>query len=166
MASKENSFDIVSEVDMQEVDNALNQARREIENRFDFKGSKSEIKQENNNINLISDDEFKMQNVVDILESKMIKRGIDIKALKYGKIEQAAGDTVRQQAIIQQGIDKDLGKEIVKDIKNSKIKVQASINGDKLRVSGKARDDLQAVIKMLQEKDYNIPLQFTNYRSN
>lgn len=166
MAAKENSFDIVSEVDMQEVDNALNQARREIETRFDFKGSKSEIKQERTNITLVSDDEFKMRNVVDILESKMIKRGIDIKALKYGKIEPAAGDTVRQQVTIQQGIDKELGKEIVKDIKNSKIKVQASINGDKLRVSGKDRDDLQAVIKMLKEKDYNIPLQFTNYRSN
>ena len=166
MAAKENSFDIVSEVDMQEVDNALNQARREIETRFDFKGSKSELKQESTNITLVSDDEFKMRNVVDILESKMIKRGIDIKALKYGKIEQAAGDTVRQQVTIQQGIDKDLGKEIVKDIKDSKIKVQASINGDKLRVSGKDRDDLQAVIKMLKEKEYNVPLQFSNYRSN
>ena len=166
MAAKENSFDIVSEVDLQEVDNALNQARREIETRFDFKGSKSEIKQESNNITLVSDDEFKMRNVADILESKMIKRGIDIKALKYGKVEPAAGDTVRQQVTIQQGIDKDLGKEIVKDIKNSKIKVQASINGDKLRVAGKDRDDLQAVIKMLKEKDYNVPLQFSNYRSN
>ncbi|MDT3698935.1 MAG: YajQ family cyclic di-GMP-binding protein [Thermincola sp.] len=166
MAAKENSFDIVSEVDLQEVDNALNQARREIETRFDFKGSKSEIKQEGANITLVSDDEFKLRNVVDILESKMIKRGIEIKALKYGKIEQAAGDTVRQQVTIQQGIDKDLGKEIVKDIKNSKIKVQASINGDKLRVSGKERDDLQAVIQLLRGKEYDTPLQFTNYRSN
>lgn len=166
MAAKENSFDIVSEVDMQEIDNALNQARREIETRFDFKGSKSEIKQDGTNINLVSDDEFKMRNVVDIIESKMIKRGIEIKSLKYGKIEQAAGDTVRQQVTIQQGIDKDLAKEIVKDIKNSKIKVQASINGDKLRVSGKERDDLQAVIQMLRGKEYNVPLQFSNYRSN
>lgn len=166
MAAKENSFDIVSEVDLQEVDNALNQARREIETRFDFKGSKSEIKQEGANITLVSDDEFKLRNVVDILESKMIKRGIEIKALKYGKIEQAAGDTVRQQVTIQQGIDKDLGKEIVKDIKNSKIKVQASINGDKLRVSGKERDDLQAVIQLLRGREYDTPLQFTNYRSN
>lgn len=166
MAAKENSFDIVSEVDIQEVDNALNQTRREIETRFDFKGSKSEIKHDGNNITLVSDDEFKMRNVVDILESKMIKRGIDIKALKYGKLEQAAGDTVRQQLTIQQGVDKDLAKEIIKDIKNSKIKVQASINGDKLRVSGKDRDDLQAIIKLLKENDYNIPLQFSNYRSN
>lgn len=166
MAAKENSFDIVSEVDLQEVDNALNQARREIETRFDFKGSKSEIKQEGANITLVSDDEFKLRNVVDILESKMIKRGIEIKALKYGKIEQAAGDTVRQPVTIQQGIDKDLGKEIVKDIKNSKIKVQASINGDKLRVSGKERDDLQAVMQLLRGKEYDTPLQFTNYRSN
>lgn len=166
MAAKENSFDIVSEVDLQEVDNALNQARREIETRFDFKGSKSEIKQEGTNITLISDDEFKLRNVVDILEGKMIKRGIEIKALEYGKIEPAAGDTVRQKLTIQQGIDKDLAKEIIKDIKNSKIKVQASINGDKLRVAGKDRDDLQAVIKMIREKEYTLPLQFINFRSN
>lgn len=166
MASKENSFDIVSEVSMQEIDNALNQARREIETRFDFKGSKSEIKYDNNVINLVSDDEFKLKNVVDILESKMVKRGIDLKTLKYGKVEQAAGNTVRQQVDIQQGIDANLAKEIIKDIKNSKIKVQASIQGDKLRVSGKERDDLQKVIQMLKEKDYEVPLQFTNYRSN
>ncbi|HWI54834.1 MAG TPA: YajQ family cyclic di-GMP-binding protein [Desulfobacteria bacterium] len=166
MAAKENSFDIVSEVSMQEIDNALNQARREIETRFDFKGSKSEIKYENDVITLISDDEFKLQNVVDILESKMIKRGIDLKTLKYGKVDQASGNTVRQQVNIQQGIDANLAKEIVKDIKNSKIKVQASIQGDKLRVAGKERDDLQKVIQMLKEKEYDVPLQFSNYRSN
>ncbi len=165
MAAKENSFDIVSEVNMQEIDNALNQARREIENRFDFKGSKSDIRYEGDVITLVSDDDFKLRNVVDILESKMIKRGVDLKALKYGKVEPAAGDTVRQQVTVQQGIDKDLAKEIVKDIKNSKIKVQASVQGDKVRVAGKNRDDLQAVIKLLKEKDYQIPLQFTNYRS-
>lgn len=166
MAAKENSFDVVSEVSMQEIDNALNQARREIETRFDFKGSKSEIKFDNEVITLISDDDFKLKNVVDILEGKMVKRGIDLKTLKYGKVEQATGNTVRQQVDIQQGIDSNLAKEIVKDIKNSKIKVQASIQGDKLRVAGKERDDLQKVIQMLKEKDYEFPLQFTNFRSN
>lgn len=166
MASKENSFDIVSEVNLQEIDNALNQARREIETRFDFKDSKSEIRYEGGVITLVSDDDFKLKNVVDILEAKMIKREIDLKSLKYGKVEPATGNTVRQQVEIQQGIESALAKEIVKDIKNSKIKVQASIQGDKLRVSGKERDDLQKVIQMLKGKDYQVPLQFTNYRSN
>ncbi len=165
MAAKENSFDIISEVNMQEIDNAINQARREIQTRFDFKGSKSEIRYDGKVITLISDDDFKLRNVVDILESKMVKRGIDLKALKYGKIEPAAGDTVRREVNIQQGIDKETAKLIVKDIKDSKIKVQGSVQGDKVRVSGKNRDDLQAVIKMLKEKNYDIPLQFTNYRS-
>ena len=166
MAANENSFDIVSEVNLQEIDNALNQARREIETRFDFKGSKSEIKFEKDAIILVSDDDFKLRNVVDILEGKMVKRGIDLKAMKYGKVEQAGGDTVRQQASIQQGIDKDLAKEILKDIKNSKIKVQASLQGDKVRVTGKNRDDLQAIIQLLKGNEYNVPLQFTNYRSS
>jgi len=165
VATKENSFDIVSEVNMQEIDNALNQARREIQTRFDFKGSKSEIKYDGEVITLVSDDDFKLRNVVDILESKMIKRGIDLKALKYGKVETAAGDTVRQTTNIQQGIDKDLARKIIKEIKDSKIKVQSSIQGDKVRVSGKNRDDLQEVIKLIKEKDYDVPLQFTNYRS-
>ncbi|PKM44591.1 MAG: YajQ family cyclic di-GMP-binding protein [Firmicutes bacterium HGW-Firmicutes-8] len=150
---------------MQEIDNALNQARREIQTRFDFKGSKSEIKYDGEVITLVSDDDFKLRNVVDILESKMIKRGIDLKALKYGKVETAAGDTVRQTTNIQQGIDKDLARKIIKEIKDSKIKVQSSIQGDKVRVSGKNRDDLQEVIKLIKEKDYDVPLQFTNYRS-
>jgi len=165
VATKENSFDIVSEVNMQEIDNALNQARREIQTRFDFKGSKSEIKYDGEVITLVSDDDFKLRNVVDILESKMIKRGIDLKALKYGKVETAAGDTVRQTTNIQQGIDKDLARKIIKEIKDSKIKVQSSIQGDKVRVSGKNRDDLQEVIKLIKEKDYDVPVQFTNYRS-
>lgn len=166
MAAKENSFDIVSEVSMQEIDNALNQARKEIETRFDFKDSKSQINYDGEVITLISDDDFKLKNVVDILESKMVKRGIDLKTLKYGKIDPASGNTVRQQVNIQQGIDADFAKEIVKEIKNSKIKVQASIQGDKLRVSGKERDDLQKVIQLLKAKDFDVPLQFTNYRSN
>ena len=166
MATKENSFDIVSEVDMQEIDNALNQARKEIQTRFNFKGSKSEIRLDGSVLTLISDDDFKLRNVIDIMESKLIKRAIDIKVLKFGKVEPAAGDTVRQQVTIQQGIDKDLCREIVKDIKDSKIKVQASIQGEKLRVTGKNRDDLQEAIKLIKEKDYNVPIQFINYRSN
>ena len=162
--SKDNSFDIVSEVDFQEIDNAVNQALKEIENRFDFKGSKSEIKHDGNIITLVSDDDFKLRNVTDILESKMVKRNIDLKALKYGKIEPAAGDTVRQQVTVQQGIDKDLAKEITKFIKNTKIKVQAQMQGEQVRVSGKNRDDLQAVIKAVKEHDFGIPLQFSNYR--
>lgn len=165
MAAKENSFDIVSEVNMQEIDNALNQARREIQTRFDFKGSKSEIRYDGVVLTLISDNDFKMRNVIEILEGKMIKRGVDLKALKYGKPEPAAGDTVRQQVSIQQGIDTELAKKIIKDIKNSKIRVQASVQGDKVRVSGKNRDDLQAAIKLVKENEYDIPLQFTNYRT-
>lgn len=165
MATKENSFDIVSEVNLQEIDNALNLSRREVETRFDFKGSKSEIRYDGEAITLISDDDFKLKNVVDILESKFVKRSIDLKSLKYGKVESAAGNTVRQVVDIKQGIDSGLAKEIIKEIKNSKIKVQVSIQGDKVRVSGKERDDLQKVIQLLKERDYEIPLQFTNYRS-
>ena len=164
--AKENSFDIVCEVNMQEIDNAINQAKREIETRFDFKDSKSEIKFDGSDITLVSDDDFKLKNVVDILEAKIIKRGLDIRALNYAKIEPAAADTVKQQVSIRQGIETDLAKDIVKEIKKSKIKVQASIQGDKVRVSGKNRDDLQAVIKLVNEKEYDVPLQFTNYRSS
>ncbi|MFZ5640629.1 MAG: YajQ family cyclic di-GMP-binding protein [Bacillota bacterium] len=162
--SKENSFDIVSKVDRQEVTNAVQQAVREIENRFDFKGSKSDIKYEGDTITLISDDDFKLKNVVDILESKMVKRNIDLKSLKYGKVEPAAGDTVKQVVTIRQGIDKDVAKEINKTVKNSKLKVQAQIQGDQVRVTGKNRDDLQAIIKLLKEQDFEVPLQFINYR--
>lgn len=166
MAAKENSFDIVSEVDMQEITNGVDQARREISNRFDFKNSKSEIIFENSpEITLISDDDFKLRNVVDILEGKMVKRGVNLKALKYGKIEPAAGDTVRQQVNLIQGIDKDLAKKIVKLIKDHKIKVQAQVQGEQVRVSGKNRDDLQSVIKLINDQDFDIPLQFTNYRT-
>ncbi len=162
--AKDPSFDIVSVVDKQEVVNAVNQALREIENRFDFKGSKSDIKHDDTTLTLISDDDFKLKNVVDILESKFVKRGIDLKSLKYGKIEPAAGDTVRQVATIQQGIDKELGKKINKFIKDTKLKVQSQIQDDQLRVTGKNKDDLQAVIQAIKGHDFGIPLQFTNYR--
>ncbi|MBC9786015.1 YajQ family cyclic di-GMP-binding protein [Heliobacterium chlorum] len=163
--AKEASFDIVSQVDMQEVTNAVHQALKEIENRFDFKNSKSEIRQDEKGITLVSDDDFKLKNVVDILESKMVKRGISLRALKYGKVESAAGDTVRQQVELVQGISKEKAKEITKLIKDSKIKVQAQVQGDQVRVVGKQRDDLQAVIALLKKADLDIELQFINFRS-
>ncbi|MBM7868407.1 YajQ family cyclic di-GMP-binding protein [Heliobacterium gestii] len=163
--AKDASFDIVSQVDEQEVTNAVHQAVKEMEQRFDFKGSKSEIRQEEGAIVLISDDEFKLKNVTDILEAKMVKRGISLRALKYGKIESAAGDTVRQKVEMVQGISKEKAKEITKLIKDSKIKVQASVQGDQVRVSGSKRDDLQAVIALLKKADLDIELQFINFRS-
>lgn len=162
--SKENSFDIVSQVDMPEVENAINQAKKELETRFDFKGSKSKINQQGEEVTLISDDDFKLKNVVDILESKFVKRGVSLKALKYGKIEQAAGDTVRQIVTLQQGISKEQAKELIKIIKDSKIKVQAQVQGEQIRVTGKNRDDLQAVIQLLKGQELDVDLQFNNYR--
>lgn len=164
--SKENSFDIVSRVDMQEVLNAVNQALREIESRFDFKGSKSKIIfQGKPEITLISDDDFKLRNVIDILEGKLVKRGINLKALRYGKVESAAGDTVRQEITLVQGIEQDIAKKIVKAMKDSKIKVQASVQGDQVRVAGKNRDDLQSAIALVKGMDLSIPVEFTNYRT-
>ena len=162
--AKESSFDIVSVVEMPEVTNAIHQAEKEIEQRFDFKGSKSEIRLEKDKIILISDDDFKLQNVVDILESKLVKRGVSLRALAYGKVQPAAGDTVRQEADIVQGIDQDKAKKINKLIKDSKIKVTSSIQADQIRVSGKNKDDLQAVISMLKQQDLGFEIQFVNYR--
>lgn len=162
--SKENSFDIVSKIDLQEVDNAVNQALKEIETRFDFKNSKSDIRQEKDQLVLISDDDFKLKNVVDILESKMVKRGISLKAMKFGKVEEAAGNTVRQIVELQQGISKEQAKTITQLIKDTKLKVQAQIQGDQIRVTGKVRDDLQAVMKALKDKDLDFDVQFINFR--
>ncbi|MCL6548722.1 MAG: YajQ family cyclic di-GMP-binding protein [Alicyclobacillus sp.] len=162
--AKDASFDIVSTVDMQEVANAVNQARKEIETRFDFKNSKSEIRLEGEVITLISDDNFKLGAVMDVLQSKLVKRGVSLKALKPGKVEPAAGGLVRQTVQLQQGIGQDVAKQIVKLIKDTKLKVQASVQGDQVRVSGKSKDDLQAVIRALREADLPIPLQFVNYR--
>lgn len=160
------SFDIVSEVDHQEVDNAINQAIKEIQQRYDFKGSKSEIlfNKKEHSINVHSDDDFKIKSVIDILQNKMIKRGISIKALKYGNIEPAAAGTVRQEIKLQQGIEKEDAKKIVKMIKDSKLKVQASIQDEQVRVSGKVKDDLQAVMKLMKDSDLDFAFQFTNYR--
>ena len=164
MAS-ENSFDVVSKIDMAEVTNAVSQAMKEIGQRFDFKGSKSNITQEKDALVIVSDDEYKLKSVVDILQGKLVKRGVPLKNLSYGKTEPAAGGTVRQRVALQQGIPTDKAKEVVKAIKDSKIKVQASIQADQVRVSGKNRDDLQAVIALLKGKEFGIELQFTNYRS-
>ncbi|HHY27217.1 YajQ family cyclic di-GMP-binding protein [Desulfitobacterium sp. PCE1] len=162
--AKDSSFDIVSKVEMQEVTNAIHQAQKEIEQRFDFKNSKSSIELQDEKIILVSDDDFKLRNVIDILESKLVKRQISLKALDYGKVQPAAGDTVRQEVKLVQGISQDKGKEINKIIKDSKIKVSSSIQGDQVRVTGKNRDDLQAVIALLRKQDLGIDLQFINYR--
>ncbi len=164
--AKENSFDIVSQVDLAEVTNAINQAMKEISQRFDFKGSQSRIELEGHDIVLVSDDEYKLKSVVDILESRLVKRNVPLKALSYGKIEPAAGGTVRQRVTLQQGIPTEKAREIVKFIKDTKAKVQAAINGDMVRVSGKDRDVLQEVIARLRAHDFGIDMQFTNYRSN
>jgi len=159
------SFDIVSKVDMQEVDNAVNQTVKEIAQRYDFKGSKSEISQEKDTIKVLADDDFKLKAVIDILQSKFLKRGISIKALQYGKAENASGGMVRQIITIQQGVSKEKGKEIIAAIKETKLKVQAQIMEDQVRVTGKNIDDLQEVIAMLKGKDLDIEMQFINFRS-
>lgn len=161
----ENSFDIVSKIDMAEVTNAVTQTVKEIGQRFDFKGSKSGITEEKDALVIISDDEYKLKSVVDILQTKLVKRGVPLKNLTYNKVEPAAGGTVRQRVTLVSGIPQDRAKEIVKAIKDSKIKVQASIQADQVRVAGKNRDDLQTVIQMLKNRDFGVELQFTNYRS-
>ncbi|HKU22917.1 MAG TPA: YajQ family cyclic di-GMP-binding protein [Terriglobales bacterium] len=162
----ENSFDIVSKVDLQEVSNAMQQALKEIHTRFDLKDSKSNIVLEGKDaIVLTSQDDYKLKAVNDVLQQRLVKRGVPLKALTYGAIEPAAGSTVRQKISMQQGIPTEKAREIVKTIKNSKHKVQASIQGDLVRVSGKDRDTLQAVIALLRNSDFGIDMQFTNYRT-
>ncbi len=160
------SFDIVSEVNMQEVDNAINQARKEIAQRYDFKGSASSIdlNQKEKFITLVSDDDFKLKSVVDILQTKLIKRGVPIKALDYGTVTPGANTTVKQVVKLRVGIDKENAKVLVKMIKDTKLKVQAQIMEDQVRVTGKNKDDLQAVIKMVREAELDFATQFTNYR--
>ena len=162
--AKENSFDIVSKTDYAEVTNALNQTEKEISQRFDFKGSKASVELQQKDLMLAAEDETKLRNMNDILQSKLVKRGISLKALDYQKVEPAAGGTVRQLVKIQQGIPTDKAKEVVKFIKDGKYKVQASIQGDQVRVSGKNKDDLQSVISLLKESELGIAMQFTNYR--
>lgn len=162
--AQEFSFDIVSKTDMQEVANAIQQARKEIATRFDFKGSKSSIELKGEEIVLVSDDEKKLKSVRDILEDKLVKRKVALKALQYGKVEEAALSTVRQTATIAQGIESEKAKSIVRTIKDAKLKVQASIQGDQVRVVGRSKDDLQQAIQLVKGEDYGLPLQFVNYR--
>lgn len=159
------SFDIVSKVDMQEVDNAVNQTVKEIAQRYDFKGSKCEVTQEKESIKVLADDDFRLKSIIDILQSKFIKRGISVKALQYGKAESASGGMVRQIITIQQGISKEKGKELNAVIKETKLKVQSQIQDDQVRVTGKNIDDLQEVIRILKGKDLGIEMQFINFRS-
>ena|SRR2546423_1291689 len=163
----DNSFDVVSKIDLQEVANAIQQAIKEIHTRFDLKDSKSDIALEGKEaIVLSSIDDYKLKAVNDILQNKLVKRHVPLKGLDYGAIEPAAGSTVRQRVKLQQGIPVEKAREIVKLIKDTKLKVQASIQGDTVRVSGKDRDTLQQVIATLKGKDFGIDMQFTNYRSN
>ena len=158
------SFDIVSKVDIQEVDNAVNQTVKEISQRYDFKGTKSEVTLETDAIRVLADDDFKLKAIVEILQAKFIKRGISVKALQYGKAESASGGMVRQIITIQQGISKEKGKEINAVVKESKLKVQSQIQEEQVRVTGKNIDDLQELIRLLKGKDLGIEMQFVNFR--
>lgn len=164
MAATDFSFDIVSRVDQQEVKNAIDQAQRELSNRYDFKGSKCEIVHEKQDITLLADDEFKLQQLKDILESKFVKRGIDLRLVDYGKMEPATGLSVRQKVNLKQGIEQDKGKALIKQIRDSGIKVQAQIQGDEVRVSAKSKDDLQKCIQFVKGLDLGFPVDFVNYR--
>ncbi|MBI3596961.1 MAG: YajQ family cyclic di-GMP-binding protein [Nitrospirae bacterium] len=158
------SFDIVSKTDLQEVKNAVDQASKELAQRFDFKGSKSRITLEGTDLIVVSDDEYKLKNVLDILQSKLVKRGVSLKALSYGVVEEALGGTVRQKITLQQGISSEKAKEIAKAIRDAKFKAQTQIQGDQVRVLSKDKDELQAIIALLKGQDFGLPLQFTNYR--
>ncbi|MEW4209044.1 YajQ family cyclic di-GMP-binding protein [Priestia megaterium] len=162
--AKDSSFDIVSQVDLSEVTNGITMATKEIKTRYDFKGSKSEISLENEELVLISDDEFKLEQLKDVLISKLIKRGVPTRNISYGKIENASGGTVRQRAKLIQGIDKDNAKKLNIIIKNTGLKVKSQIQDDQLRVSGKNRDDLQQIISAIRSADLPIDVQFINYR--
>lgn len=163
MAS-EFSFDVVSKIDRQELDNALNQARKEIAGRFDFKNSKTEIAADEKSITLISDDELKMKNVVDIVQAKAIKRGIDVRVFEYGVVEPAAQNTVRQVVTLRSGIPKDKSKTLTEKIKALKLKVNTQVQDEQIRVSSKSKDDLQKVMDALRGPGIELPLQFVNYR--
>jgi uncharacterized protein YajQ (UPF0234 family) len=160
----DHSFDIVSKVDPQEVKNAVQQTRKEIQTRFDFKGTDTAVQFDEKSIEVTSKEEFYLKSAFDVLQAKLVKRGISLKALQPGKIESALGGTVRQRIELQNGIPTDKAREIVKRIKETKLKVQAAIQGDQVRVSGKKKDDLQTIIELLRELDLDIDMQFTNYR--
>lgn len=164
--AQQNSFDIVSDVNMQEVDNALNQARKEVLTRYDFKDTKTtiEFNEKEKTVTVTSDDDFRLKAVIDILQNKFVKRGIHLKSLKYGDVEPAAGGMARQKITLQVGIDKENAKKLVQIIKETKLRVQAQIMEDQVRVMGKDKDDLQTIIAKLRTEDFPLPLQFTNYR--
>lgn len=162
--AKDSSFDIVSEVEMQEVDNSVNQAMKEISQRYDFKGSKAQIELEKDSLKLTAEDDYKINAMLEILKGKMIKRGLSPKCLDAGKIESASGGTLKQTIEIQKGLSKEKAKEVTSHIKELKLKVQAQIMDDKVRISGSKIDDLQKVIQSLKAKDFGIDLQFTNLR--
>ncbi|OGC06896.1 YajQ family cyclic di-GMP-binding protein [candidate division WOR-1 bacterium RIFOXYD2_FULL_36_8] len=162
--AQDHSFDITSNANLAEVDNAIQMSMKEILNRFDFKGTKSDIKRADTTITVISDDEFKLKNVIQILQNKLVKRGISLKFLDYGKTDQALQGTVRQEIKIKQGISQEQAKEINKLIKEMKLKIQSQIQGDQIRVSAGKIDDLQVVIQKLKQVNLNIELQFANYR--
>ena len=162
--AKDSSFDVVSKINMPELDNALHQTMAEIRQRFDFKGSTSEITMEGENLVVVSEDEFKMKNVTDIFQNKLIKRGVSLKFFEFGKIEASLGGAVKQTIKMKNGIEQEKAKEIVKLIKDAKLKVQAQIQSDQVRVSGKNKDDLQLVMQTLRKANLPIELQFVNYR--
>lgn len=164
MAAAESSFDVVSQYDEQELANALDQTRREVSQRFDLKDTKTEIKHEKKTLTISTASEFTLKTVLDVLESKMVRRGLSLKILKLAKLEQASGGTVRQTIELQEGISQDLAREITKLIRDRFPKVKSQIQGDAVRVTAKSKDDLQAVIAALREKEYAVPLQFNNYR--
>lgn len=164
MAAKEFSFDVVSRVDQQEVRNAVQQAQRELDNRYDFKGSKSEIRFEKDEITLVADDEFKMEQLKDILFSKLLKRGIDARQIGYGKAEAGTGLTIRQKVEFKVGIPQDEAKKMIKAIKDKGLKVSAQIQGDEMRVAGKDKDELQKTIAFIKRMDLPFPVEFANYR--
>jgi len=163
--AKECSFDIASKIDLQEVDNAVHQTTRELAQRFDFKGSRTEVAREEHALLLGAEDEFKLRQILDILETKLVKRGVSLKALGRGPVEPASGGRVRQRIDLQQGIPIEKARELVKRIKATKRKVQAQIQEDQVRVFGRDRDELQAVIQFLREQDLGIHMEFINYRS-
>jgi hypothetical protein len=160
----ESSFDVVSSVDLQEVKNAIAQAMKEITTRFDLKGTGSEVSLQGEEILVASSNEFKLKAVKDVLEGRLVKRSVPLKALTYGKIDQALGGTVRQKISLQKGIPTEKAREVVKIVKGLKVKVQSAIQGDQVRISGKNKDDLQAVMQALRAADLGIDMQFTNYR--
>ena len=164
--ANEHSFDIVSKVNLQEVSNAVQQAVKEIGQRFDFRGSKSsiELDRAENEIIVISDDDYKLKSVIDILQDKLVKRKVSLKSLTYGKIEKALSGTVRQVLILQEGIPAEKAKEIVKVIKGAKLRVQSEIQKDQVRIRAKKIDDLQSTISLLKDKDFGIHMEFVNYR--